>query len=224
MGAAIAVLMFLAFVALDYALNRKREAAAVASATTTDPGILPGLEPVWVAGYEQPEELYYHPAHTWAQVVSNDTVAVGVDDFAGKLLGKVTTLKLPKVGSWLRQGATGFEIVADGREAAFLSPVEGQIIETNRELRDNPELAVSEPYRRGWLFKVRSASLAANLRNLLSGSTARRWLEDSRDQLRYELMAFSGSVLQDGGEPAPDFWDHLDPEEWRRMVSRFLRT
>jgi hypothetical protein len=62
------------------------------------------------------------------------------------------------------------------------------------------------------------------MRNLLSGSLARRFTEDSREGLDLRLMALSGSVLQDGGEPVADFARHLAEPEWRRLVGEFLLT
>jgi hypothetical protein len=49
-------------------------------------------------------------------------------------------------------------------------------------------------------------------------------MEDARERLEWQLMALSGSVLQDGGEPADDFAQHLSPEEWRKLVGEFLLT
>ena len=72
------------------------------------------------------------------------------------------------------------------------------------------------------MFKLRSGNLAANLRNLMSGSLARRWTEDAREQLTCRLMALSGSVMADGGEPARDFARHLDPADWRDLTNRFF--
>ena len=57
-----------------------------------------------------------------------------------------------------------------------------------------------------------------------SGSLAQRWMEDAQARLEMKLMALSGSVLQDGGEPAPDFARHLKEEEWTGLVRDFLRT
>ena len=37
-------------------------------------------------------------------------------------------------------------------------------------------------------------------------------------------MALSGSVLQDGGEPAPDFAGHLETKEWKGLIEQFLLT
>jgi hypothetical protein len=47
-------------------------------------------------------------------------------------------------------------------------------------------------------------------------------MEDSRESLELRLMAFSGSVLQDGGEPASDLGHHLPAADWQRLVSEFL--
>jgi hypothetical protein len=49
-------------------------------------------------------------------------------------------------------------------------------------------------------------------------------MEDARAALDLRLMALSGSVLQDGGEPVRDFARHLADEDWRRLVAEFLLT
>jgi hypothetical protein len=98
------------------------------------------------------------------------------------------------------------------------------VVAVNPQLQGNPGLATDDPYGRGWVMKVRASHLTANLRNLLSGRLARRWMEDSREALDLRLMALSGSVLQDGGEPVADFARHLPDEDWKRLVGEFLLT
>lgn len=216
------VLAFFAFfIGLDYMLTRQRlakEARVHAMAST------PALEPSWVAGYQMPESLYYHRGHTWARPLDANTVVVGVDDFARRLVGPAAAVKAPSRGDWLAQGARAFAMKLDGKEAALLSPVEGEVIEVNRELLANPELASQDPYGKGWVMKLKAPHLASNLRNLLSGRIARKWMEDSREALELRLMAFSGSVLQDGGEAASDLGHHLPPAEFERLVNEFFLT
>ena len=219
----LVVLTFAVFILLDYVVARHKAARPVTSPVSrTEP--TPLLEPVWVAGYQLPESLYYHRGHTWARALDADTVLVGLDDFARRLLGPAKGLKLPAIGDWLRQGDKGFAVQVDGREAELVAPLEGEVLEVNPDLRHTPSLATGDPYGRGWVLKVRAANLAANLRNLLSGRLARRWMEDSREGLELRLMALSGSVLQDGGEPMPDFARHLSTEDWKRLVGEFLLT
>lgn len=210
---------FMVFVLIDYLSHRG--VATDARSERPLPEMAP-VEPVWVAGYQLPESFHYHRGHTWARPVDADTVVVGMDDFARRLLGPAKKVGLPAIGTWLRQGASGFSVTVDGRAADLVSPIEGEVVAVNDKLREQPTLATDEPYGRGWLVKVRAADLAANLRNLLSGSLARRFVEDAREGLDLRLMALSGSVLQDGGEPVADFARHLPVEDWKRLVGEFL--
>jgi len=104
----------------------------------------------------------------------------------------------------------------------LMTPIEGEVIETNPLMTGQPGLATSDPYGRGWLFKVRTSELGRNLSNLLSGSLARRFMEDSKERLQLQLMALSGSVMADGGEPVADFARHLPEEDWRHLVNELL--
>lgn len=227
MAAFLAIFMFAFFITLDWAIQRasaRRAAAVESEAPVRAPALSmqPVADPVFVAGYELPAEYHYHRGHTWARVLGPDTVAIGVDDFARRLIGRAKGLKLPKVGSWVRQGGKSFRIDSDRHSAELLSPVEGTVVAINPDLRRRPSLCSEDPYGHGWLFKVRSANLGANVRNLLSGRLARKWIEDAREQLELRLMALSGSVLQDGGEPSADFADHVDDGDWQRLAETFL--
>ncbi len=216
----LVLVTFAIFLALDHVLTRRRAADGLAPA----PAVAGTPEPVWVAGFQLPEALHYHRGHTWARVDDDGNVLVGLDDFARRLLSPASEVRLPAVGEWLRQGEPSFEVTALGRRASLVAPVEGEVLAVNPDLRARPGLAADDPYGRGWLVRVRPASLAVNLRNLLSGSLARRFMEDAREALDLRLMAFSGSVLHDGGEPASDFARHLGDPDWRRLVREFLLT
>ena len=223
----ITVLGFALFMGLDFVLSRRR-------ATRPEPsesGLLaatglgaPLPEPTWVAGFQLPENLHYHRGHTWVRVLDEETVAVGIDDFSRRVIGEVDRVRLPSVGSWQRQGGRGFEIAARDRVAGLLAPIEGEVIALNDDVKQDPTTVAKDPYGRGWLYKVRSSNLAESLRNLLNGTLARRWTEDECERLEMRLMGLQGSVLQDGGEPAPDFSNALESEHWRDLSETFFLT
>jgi glycine cleavage system H protein len=215
----IVLAFFAFFVGLDYLVTRHR---LVAEARAAAP--LPALEPAWVAGFQMPEGLFYHRGHTWARPLDADTVLVGIDDFARRLVGSPRSLRVPVRGDWLHQGGRAFALKQDGKSAELLSPVEGEVVEVNPELRGKPALAGDDPYGRGWVLKLKAPNLAANLRNLLSGRLARKWMEDSREALELRLMALSGSVLQDGGEPVAELSRHLPKADWDRLAAEFFLT
>jgi glycine cleavage system H protein len=215
----LVLVFFAAFILVDYALTRRMLARQAAAAGVPQP-----LEPVWVSGYRLPEDLHYHQGHVWVRPLDGHTALVGLDDFAARLIGTARGVRGPAHGDWLHQGGAGFRVDVDGRSASFVAPVEGEVIAVNPELRRSPALATEDPYGRGWVLKLRADDLATNLKNLLSGRMARRWMEESREALELRLMALSGSVLQDGGEPVADFAKHLPDDDWKRLVGEFLLT
>jgi len=218
----LVIATFVTFILLDHLTARRGadERRSRVAPPLTEPAFPP--EPVWVAGFQLPEGLHYHRGHTWARVLDGETVTVGMDDFARRLVGPARAVRLPAVGTWLRQGEMGFRVDTDGRSAGLIAPVEGEVIAVNDDLRAHPQFATEDPYGRGWVLKVRSAGLTSSMRSLFSGSLARRWMEDARAGLDLRLMALSGSVLQDGGEPVPDYAQHVPADEWKRLVGEFL--
>jgi glycine cleavage system H protein len=217
----IVVAFFAVFVTLDYVMTRRRLAREAAEQALT---AVPVVEPVWVAGFQMPEALHYHRGHTWARLLDRDRVLVGVDDFARRLLGTPAAVRTPARGDWLHQGGRAFGLQLDGKSAELVSPVEGEVVEVNPELAAKPFLPGEDPYGRGWILKVRAHNLTDNLRNLLSGRLARRWMEESREALDLHLMALTGTVLQDGGEPVAELARHLPKAEFERLVAEFLLT
>lgn len=230
MAVLLVVFTFIFFIALDTLLARRRAERPVPSlsvASQVSPVSVPEPEPVWVAGYQLPSDLHYHRGHTWARRLDPNTVIVGLDDFARRLLGTARSVGLPRPGEVLRQGRAAVTVgTSNGheRQVALVSPADGQVVEVNPNLGRTPELATDDPYGRGWLLKLRGNDVGSNLNNLLSGSLARRWMEDSRERLELGLMALSGSVMQDGGEPVEDFARHLPDADWKRLAQTFFLT
>ena len=215
----LVIAFFAVFILIDWALTRHVARQAAAAPAVSQP-----LEPVWVSGYRLPEDLHYHQGHVWVRPLDTRTALVGLDDFARGLIGTARGVRVPALGDWLHQGGSGFRVEVDGRTAAFVAPVEGEVVAVNPELQKNPALATEDPYGRGWVLKLRADDLATNLKNLLSGRMARRWMEESREAMELRLMALSGSVLQDGGEPIAGFAKHLPDDDWKRLVGEFLLT
>jgi hypothetical protein len=93
----------------------------------------------------------------------------------------------------------------------------------NQDALAHPEKVSTDPYGAGWLLVVRTADPALNLRNLLSGALARRWMEDAVAELRQALSPPALPTAADGGLLAGEFSSRLDLEEWETLKSRFFR-
>lgn len=227
MTALLVITTFVALIAIDYFFGLPAVEEQFGTNTLREKVPRPlafSFEPAWVGGYNLPDGFHYHRGHTWARKIDPLHFVVGIDDFGGKLLGNVAKIQLPKPGERLRQGALGARAGTNGRTADLVAPVNGEVVELNPELQTRPNLLVDDPYGRGWLMKVRASDMESDFHNLLDGRLAQRWTEDAGEQLELQLMALSGSVLQDGGRPAADFARHLEDEDWRRLVGEFLLT
>jgi glycine cleavage system H lipoate-binding protein len=175
-----------------------------------------------VAGFRLPEPLRYHRGHTWLHAVSPREAYVGVDDFARRLLGSEVRLQLPRIGTYLHQGEDAVRVVRAEGAVSLASPVEGEVVTINPRLRKDPGLLQRDPYGLGWLYKVRSRSLGRDLRNLLGGSLAEKWMEDTWERFQHRLVVASGSVIQTGGTVVDDLGDRVDSATWQMLATEFL--
>jgi hypothetical protein len=73
-------------------------------------------------------------------------------------------------------------------------------------------------------MKVRVPRMRTALRNLMSGSLAGAWIDDTMNVLQQRMDGSLGVVLQDGGLPVSGFARELSPEAWDEVVEEFLLT
>lgn len=166
-----------------------------------------------------------HQGHCWARPEPDgSTFAVGIDDFAQKLLGRLQTVVLPRVGQRIRQGEQGWQVEVDSTPIDLLAPVGGEVVEWNHEVLRRPELVNEDPYGRGWLMKVRVPRVKRNVSNLLGGSLALAWMEQAAQSLRRRMSGQLGEVLQDGGVPVVGIAKNLSPDKWDELAREFLLT
>ena len=103
-----------------------------------------------------PADLRYTKDHEWVRV-ADDTATVGITAFAAEQLGDIVFVELPDVGRTLDQFAT-FGVVESVKAVSDLfAPVGGEVVETNDALAGKPELVNEDPYKGGWMIKVRLA-------------------------------------------------------------------
>lgn len=217
----LVVLTFLVLVAVDVALEARR-AEKLRSVGASLQSALERVDPRWVAGIKLPEPLYYHPDHTWVHWVSPDLAYVGVDDFGRRLIGADADIKPPPVGTMLSQGEPTCTVRRGDREVQLRSPAGGEVIAVNPALTGGASAVHEDPYARGWIYKIRSGELFKEMSNLLRGSTAVRWMEDTYERFQRDMMTMRGSVIQDGGSPVEDIAERVSPDEWFDLVSTFL--
>ncbi|WP_214367285.1 glycine cleavage system protein GcvH [Pseudonocardia sp. H11422] len=126
-----------------------------------------------------PDGLRYSTDHEWLAFADDEAApaAVGITAFAADALGDVVFVDLPEVGASLTAGEICGEIESTKSVSDLVAPVTGEVVERNEDLAENPELINSDPYGKGWLMRVRVASVPPDLLD----AAAYRALTDAGD-------------------------------------------
>jgi len=225
MVAALVVATFVVFVAMDYYLHRRLPQPVVVTASNRPPQ---GDEVPFplnvVGGFKVPAHLAYHPGHGWAMKESAQVVRIGLDDFAARLVGQIDQVDLPARGRWLRQGERGWTVGRGSHRFEMLSPIEGEVVDVNPEVLRDPTVTHRDPYGEGWLLAVKAPAVDGNLKNLLHGRVAQRWMEESVATLHEHLDPAAEGRLQDGGHAIGDVLALIPEFQWEKVASELLLT
>ena len=113
-----------------------------------------------------PENLKYTDQHEWIRVEGGVGV-VGITDHAQESLGDVVFVELPDVGKQIAQGDEACSIESSKAASSIYAPAGGTVKEVNEDLTADPSLVNSEPYGKGWIYKLELTN-EAELDNLLT--------------------------------------------------------
>ncbi|MFK7773211.1 MAG: glycine cleavage system protein H [Saprospiraceae bacterium] len=102
----------------------------------------------------------YHETNEWV-LKNNITLeleenifTIGITDFAQTVFGKVISVNLPKVGTFIEKNKQLAIIESNKTTTEIESPMSGKIISINHELKNHPNWLNDSPYDQGWLVKI----------------------------------------------------------------------
>ncbi|MDP7040793.1 MAG: glycine cleavage system protein GcvH [Myxococcota bacterium] len=104
-----------------------------------------------------PESLFYTKEHEWLKI-DGDLALVGITDHAQEQLGDVVFVELPPAGAQLSAGETFGSVESVKAVSDLFAPTDGEVVEVNSILEDQPELLNASPYEQAWIIKVRLAN------------------------------------------------------------------
>jgi glycine cleavage system H protein len=107
-----------------------------------------------------PPDLRYTAEHEWVRRSGDDTLRVGITDFAQSALGDVVFVQLPDVGAELTAGESFGEVESTKSVSDLYAPVSGKVSAVNTDLEGSPQLVNSDPYGAGWLLDVQVSDVA----------------------------------------------------------------
>lgn len=103
-----------------------------------------------------PSDLYYTEEHEYLKPTDQDGIyQVGITDYAQGELGDVVFVELPDKGAAFNKMDVFGTIEAVKAVSDLYCPVQGEVVEVNDALDDDPSLVNSDPYGAGWMIRLK---------------------------------------------------------------------
>ena len=113
-----------------------------------------------------PSDLKYTKSHEWVRA-AGDTATIGITDHAQAELTDIVFVELPEAGRKVKTGDACAVVESVKTASDIYAPLSGEILESNKAVVNEPALANSEPYAKGWFFKIKLSN-PAELSSLMS--------------------------------------------------------
>ena len=102
-----------------------------------------------------PDDLKYTREHEWIKNNGDGTATIGITDFAQGELGDIVFVELESAGLEFSKDDAFGTVEAVKTVSELFAPVDGEILEINAKLEDEPELVNDDPYGDGWMIKIK---------------------------------------------------------------------
>jgi glycine cleavage system H protein len=111
--------------------------------------------------------------HEWLRV-EDELVVVGITEHASEQLGDVVFVELPDEGIAVVKDDEVAVIESVKAASDILAPLDGEIVEVNTPLIENPGLVNEDPQGEAWFFKMKIEDLGV--------------LDDFMDEAAYKVF------------------------------------
>ena len=105
-------------------------------------------------------DVKYTEDHEYIRL-DGDVAEVGITTYAQEQLGDVVYVELPETGKALSKGDEAAVIESVKAAAELYAPVDGEVVETNGALEENPALVNEDPEGAAWFIKIKVSDASA---------------------------------------------------------------
>ncbi|KUP92413.1 glycine cleavage system protein GcvH [Tritonibacter horizontis] len=103
--------------------------------------------------------MKYTEEHEWLQV-EGDIVTVGITAHAAEQLGDVVFVELPEVGTEVTLDEEIVVIESVKAASDILAPLDGEVVEVNDAIVNEPSKVNDDPEGEAWFFKLKVSDMS----------------------------------------------------------------
>ncbi|RMA92577.1 glycine cleavage system protein GcvH [Hydrogenothermus marinus] len=131
--------------------------------------------------YQIKEGLYYTKDHLWVKIEGSDDATVGITDYGQHQLGDVVYVELPEINKEVEAGEKVASVESVKAAVDIFSPLTGQIISINEDLKDEPDLINTDPYGDGWVFEIKMSD-PSEVEDLMTATDYKVYLQEIEEE------------------------------------------
>jgi glycine cleavage system H protein len=103
---------------------------------------------------QRPTNVRFTDTHEWVRL-EGTTAVVGITDFAVEHLGELVFVDLPAKGKKVAAKEIVASVESVKAVGEVLSPVAGEVVETNAALASDQQPLAKDPFGAGWIAKMK---------------------------------------------------------------------
>ncbi len=103
--------------------------------------------------------LKFTAQHEWLKF-EGDVATVGITQYAADQLGDLVFVELPDVGASFVKDGDAATVESVKAASDVYCPLDGEVVEVNQAIVDDPSLVNSDPQGAGWFFKLKLSNAA----------------------------------------------------------------
>ncbi len=106
------------------------------------------------------DDIKFTEEHEWLRI-EDDLVVVGITEHAATSLGDVVFVELPDEGQTVSKDDEVVVIESVKAASDILAPLDGEIVEVNGPLAEDPGKVNEDPLGDAWFFKMKIEDMSA---------------------------------------------------------------
>ena len=118
----------------------------------------------------------YTDEHEWISI-DGEIGTVGISVYAQVQLGDVVFIEVPEIGTVYQKGEEAAVVESVKAASEVYAPVDGEIVEVNNGLEEDPSIVNSDAEGRGWFYKIKVNNLS-DLDGLMNGEAYKLFIEE----------------------------------------------
>lgn len=103
--------------------------------------------------------LKFTAEHEWLKI-EGDVAIVGITQHAADQLGDLVFVELPEVGATVAKDGEAATVESVKAASDVYAPLDGEVVEINQAIVDDPSLVNSDPQGAAWFFKLKLSNPA----------------------------------------------------------------